>query len=218
MRVVIADDAALLRESLADALTHRGIDVVARVGDAAGLLTAVAATAPDLVIVDIRMPPTFSDEGLVVARTLRSRQPGLPILVLSHHVESTTALSLIRDDPAGIGYLLKDRISHLDELVAALERLVAGGSVIDPEVVAGLFGRRAGGRLDELTTREREVLGLMAEGRSNRGIADMLGVEEKTIEYHVGQIFGKLGLEVDPSDHRRVLAVLSWRADGERSQ
>ena len=218
MRVVIADDAALLRESLADALTHRGIDVVARVGDAAELLATVAATAPDLVIVDIRMPPTFTDEGLVVARTLRSRQPGLPILVLSHHVESATALSLIRDDPTGIGYLLKDRVSHLDELVAALERLVAGGSVIDPEVVAGLFGRRAGDRLDELTTREREVLGLMAEGRSNKGIAEALGVEEKTVEYHVGQIFGKLGLEVGPNDHRRVLAVLSWRADGGRSR
>jgi DNA-binding NarL/FixJ family response regulator len=217
MRVVIADDAALLRESLADALTHRGIEVVGRASDAAGLLRSVETTTPDLVIVDIRMPPTYTDEGLVVARRLRAERPGLPILVLSHHVESATALGLIRDDPAGIGYLLKDRISHLDELVSALERLVAGGSVIDPEVVAGLLGRRRGGPLDELTAREREVMGLMAEGRSNRGIAEVLGVEEKTVEYHVGQIFGKLGLELGPNDHRRVLAVLSWREDGGRT-
>lgn len=211
MNVVIAEDSDLLREALAAALRERGVEVPAVATSGAELESAVEHHPADAAIIDIRLPPTFTDEGLRLAAALRSRRRGFPVLLLSHHVEGGTALQLLRDDPAGIGYLLKDRVSHISELVGALERLVAGGSVIDPEVVSALIGRRRlRGPLDELTPRERDVLRLMAEGRSNRGIGQELGLEEKTIEHHVGQVFSKLGLEPTRNDHRRVLAVLAW--------
>ncbi len=217
MRVVIADDASLLRESLAGALAQHGVEVTGLAANAGELIALVERDAADLAIVDIRMPPTHTTEGLEAAAAIRSRRPGYPVLVLSHHVESGIALELLRDDPAGLGYLLKDRVTRIGELVAVLERLVAGGSVIDPEVVAGLIGRRRPpGPLDELTPRERDVLRLMAEGRSNRGIAEALGIEDKTIEYHVSQVFSKLQLEQGPLGHRRVLAVLAWLANVDR--
>ena len=164
-----------------------------------------------MVIVDVRMPPTHTTEGLEAAREIRRRHPRMAILVLSQYVETRYAIELIRDDPAGVGYLLKDRVMKLEDLADAVRRVAAGGSVIDPEVVARLLGRpRRHSPLDELTAREREILGLMAEGRSNQGIADRLVLELKTVEGHVGQIFGKLGLEPTPEGHRRVLAVLTF--------
>lgn len=211
MRVVIAEDSDLLRESLAAALAQHGVEVAGTASGEAELLAAVERATPDAAIIDIRMPPTFTTEGLRAAAAIRSRRPRFPVLLLSHHVEGGTALQLLRDEPAGVGYLLKDRVSHVAQLVAALERLVGGGSVIDPEVVSALIGRpRRPGPLDELTPRERDVLRLMAEGRSNRGIGQELVLEEKTVEHHVGQVFSKLGLEPGPNDHRRVLAVLTW--------
>jgi DNA-binding NarL/FixJ family response regulator len=211
VRVVIAEDSDLLRESLAAALGQHGIEVAGMVGAEAELVPAVERLVPDAALVDIRLPPTFTTEGLRAAAAIRERRPRFPVLLLSHHVEGGIALQLLRDDPAGIGYLLKDRVTHVAQLVSALERLVAGGSVIDPEVVSALIGRpRRPGPLDELTSRERDVLRLMAEGRSNRGIGQELSLEEKTVEHHVGQVFSKLGLEPGPNDHRRVLAVLTW--------
>jgi DNA-binding NarL/FixJ family response regulator len=211
MRVVIADDQALLRESLADALMTRGIDVVGRAGDPATLLAMLPAVAPDVAILDIRMPPTFTTEGLQLAATIRAAEPRPAVLMLSHHVETAVAMDLLRDDPAGVGYLLKDRITRIDTLVDALERLVDGGSVVDPDIVSRLLGRpREHDPLDELTPRERDVLRAMAEGRSNRGIAEALGIDDKTVEYHITAILGKLSLEADPADHRRVLAVLQY--------
>ena len=211
MRVILAEDSDLLRESLAAALAQRGVDVVGLASQEEQLISLVGELAPDAAIIDIRMPPTQTVEGLRAAAAIRERRPGFPVLLLSHHVEGGIALQLLREDPAGIGYLLKDRVTRIDQLVSALERLVAGGSVIDPEVVSGLIGRRrAPSALDELTRRERDVLALMAEGRSNRGIGQELALEEKTVEHHVGQVFSKLGLEPAAHDHRRVLAVLTW--------
>jgi DNA-binding NarL/FixJ family response regulator len=210
-RVVVADDAALLREGLAAGLSAEGFEVVGRAGDVDGLLAAVESESPDVVIVDVRMPPTHTTEGLAAARIIRRKHPGMAILVLSQYVETRYALELLRDDPAGIGYLLKDGVSRLEDLADSVRRVVAGGSVIDPEVVARLLGRpRRHSALDELTPREREILALMAEGRSNQGIAERLGLELKTVEGHVGQVFGKLGLEPAHEDHRRVLAVLTY--------
>jgi DNA-binding NarL/FixJ family response regulator len=210
-RVVVADDAALLREGLAAGLVSEGFEVVGRAGDVDGLLAAVERESPDAVIVDVRMPPTHTTEGLAAAHIIRRRHPGTAILVLSQYVETRYALELLRDDPAGIGYLLKDGVSRLEDLADSVRRVVAGGSVIDPEVVARLLGRpRRHSPLDELTPREREILALMAEGRSNQGIAERLGLELKTVEGHVGQVFGKLGLEPAHEDHRRVLAVLTY--------
>ena len=204
MRVVLADDQALLRESLAEALVARGIDVVGQAQDVAGLLALVDRERPDLAIIDIRMPPSHTVEGLEAASTIRARWPAVALLLLSHHVETSIAVDLLRDDPRSIGYLLKDRVTRIDILIDALHRLVAGGVVIDPEIIARLLGRRrAHDPLDELTGREREVLGAMAEGRSNRGIAEQLGIEDKTVEYHVTQILGKLGIESVGADHRR---------------
>ncbi len=209
-RIVLADDATLLREALAAALAASGFEVVGQAAEVEGLLRAVEASRPDVVVVDVRMPPTHTTEGLEAAREIRRRHPGMAILVLSQYVETRYALELIRDDPSGIGYLLKDRVTRLEDLGDAVQRVAAGGSVIDPEVVGRLLGRpRRHSPLDELTPREREILGLMAEGRSNQGIADRLVLELKTVEGHVGQIFGKLGLEPTPEDHRRVLAVLT---------
>ena len=216
MRVVIADDHALLRESLADALSARGFDVVGRAGDPDALLRLVEATRPDVAVIDIRMPPTFTDEGLRAAIAIRAMDPRPAVLVLSNHVETSIAVDLLRDEPRGMGYLLKDRVTRIDTLAEALERLHAGGSVVDPDVVARLLGRpREHRQLDELTPRELAVLGAMAEGRSNRGIAEHLGIESKTVEYHVTQILGKLAIEPAGGDHRRVLAVLAWLRDRE---
>ena len=223
MRVVIADDHALLRESLADALSARGFDVVGRAGDPDALLRLVEATRPDVAVIDIRMPPTFTDEGLRAAIAIRAMDPRPAVLVLSNHVETSIAVDLLRDEPRGMGYLLKDRVTRIDTLAEALERLHAGGSVVeiypllyDLRVVARLLGRpREHRQLDELTPRELAVLGAMAEGRSNRGIAEHLGIESKTVEYHVTQILGKLAIEPAGGDHRRVLAVLAWLRDRE---
>lgn len=210
-RIVLADDAVLLREALAASLAAAGFEVVGQADDAAGLIEAVERTAPDVVVVDVRMPPTHTTEGLEAAREIRRRHPGQPILVLSQYIETRYAVELVRDDPAGLGYLLKDRVTRISELAEAVRRVAAGGSVIDPEVVGRLLGRpRRHSPLDELTRREREILGLMAEGRSNQGIADALTLEIKTVEGHVGQVFAKLGLEPTNEDHRRVLAVLTF--------
>jgi DNA-binding NarL/FixJ family response regulator len=211
MKVVLADDQDLLRESMAEALGGRGIAVLGQAADVPSLLALVERSRPDAAVVDIRMPPSHTSEGLEAAVAIRHDHPGTAVLLLSHHVETSIAVDLLRDDPAGLGYLLKDRVSRIGTLVEALERLVAGGTVVDPEVVGRLLGRpRVKGPLDELTPRERDVLAAMAEGRSNRGIAEQLGIEEKTVEYHVTQIMGKLGIEGSAADHRRVLAVLTW--------
>jgi DNA-binding NarL/FixJ family response regulator len=210
-RVVLADDAILLREALAAVLAAAGFDVVGQAADVSTLLDLVDRKRPDVVIVDVRMPPSHTTEGLEAARQIRSVHPGMGILVLSQYVETRYAVELLRDDPSGIGYLLKNRVARLAELSDAVRRVAAGGLVIDPEVVARLIGRRRrDSPLDELTPREREILGLMAEGRSNPAIAEHLTLELKTIEGHVGVIFSKLGLEPTTADHRRVLAVLAY--------
>ncbi len=210
-RVVLADDHVLLRETLAESLLARGIDVAGQAADVPSLLDVVDRLEPDIAIVDIRMPPTHRLEGLEAAASLRERHPTLGILLLSHHVETAIAVDLLRDERAGIGYLLKDRVTRIEILVDAIERVAGGGMVIDPDVVTRLLGRRrARGPLDELTPRERDVLREMAQGRSNHGIATTLGIEDKTVEYHVGQILGKLGVEPDDADNRRVIAVLAW--------
>ena len=211
MRIVLADDADLLREALASALTSAGFDVVGQAADASELLALVDAMSPDVVVLDVRMPPTHTTEGLEAARTIRASHPGTAILVLSQYVETRYAIDLLREDPSGVGYLLKDRVTRVADLADAVRRVADGGSVIDPEVVARLLGKpRAHSPLDELTPREREILGLMAEGRSNQAIADRLVLELKTIEGHVRAIFSKLGLEPAAEDHRRVLAVLAY--------
>ena len=211
IRVMLADDAVLLREALAAALVAAGFDVVGQAGDVPSLLAGVERQRPAVVVVDVRMPPTHTTEGLEAARAIRARHPGTAILVLSQYVETRYAVDLIRDDPSGIGYLLKDRVTRVADLADAVRRVAAGGSVIDPEVVARLLGRqRRHSPLDELTRREREILGLMAEGRTNQAIADRLTLELKTIEGHVRAIFSKLGLEPTTEDHRRVLAVLAY--------
>ena len=211
MRIVIADDAVLLREGLARVLGENGHEVVAQVGDADALHDAVAALHPDLVVVDVRMPPTFTDEGTQAAISLRAENPDLCILVLSQIVEARHALRLFRETPEGFGYLLKDRVVDLDDFLDAVNRVGRGGTAIDPEVVAQLLGRRPeDDPLAELTPRELEVLGLIAEGRSNKAICAKLFLSPKTVETHVNSIFLKLGLLVAPDDHRRVLAVLAY--------
>ena len=215
LRIVLADDAVLLREALSAALAAAGFEVVGQAADAERLLALVDRLEPDVVVVDVRMPPTHTTEGLVAARRIREQRPGIGILVLSKYVETRHAVDLIRNDPSGIGYLLKDRVVRIDDIADAVRRVAAGESVIDPEVVSRLLGRpRAHSPLDELTRREREILGLMAEGRSNNGIAEALSLEPKTVEGHVGQIFGKLGLERETQDNRRVLAVVEYLRAG----
>src|SRR5262245_16888683 len=211
LRIVIGDDSVLLREGIARLLTEAGFDVVGQAGDAATLVGAVKAHHPDVAIVDIRMPPTHTDEGLRAADAIRAEHGnGIGILVLSQYVETTYALRLVTEGAGGMGYLLKDRISDLDEFSDAIKRVARGGSVIDPEVVAQLVGRRrARVPLDDLTEREREVLALMAEGRSNQAICDRLFLAPKTVEAHIANIFSKLELLPAPDDHRRVLAVLA---------
>jgi DNA-binding NarL/FixJ family response regulator len=211
VRVAIADDSALLRQGLARLLTDDGCEVVATVGDAAGLVRAVELDSPDAVIVDIRMPPTHTDEGIVAAQAIRARHPGVAILVLSSYLESEFATRLLNDVPARAGYLLKERVSDVGVVLDALRRLVDGECVIDPTIVSRLL-RRASHVVtgfDALTDREREVLALMAEGRSNGAISEKLFLSKKTVEAHVRSIFVKLDLAVSADDDRRVLAVLT---------
>jgi DNA-binding NarL/FixJ family response regulator len=211
IRIVLADDAVLLREALAAALAASGFEVVGQADDVPGLLALVEREQPDLAVVDVRMPPTHTTEGLEAARRIRAEHPRIAILVLSQYVETRYAVDLIRDDPAGVGYLLKERVMRLGDLTDAVRRVAAGGSVIDPEVVSRLLGRRRShSSLDELTSREREILAQMAEGRSNAAIAERLTLEVRTVEGHVRTIFSKLGLEPAIEDHRRVLAVLAY--------
>ena len=210
MRVIIADDEVLLREGLERLLTEAGFDVVGKVGTAEELHRKVDLTGPDVAIVDIKMPPTHTDEGLVAAEAIRDSHPQTGVLVLSHYLESRYAMRLVEQHPGGVGYLLKERVSDLAVLTDALARLHEGESVVDPTIVSRLVNRaRPASRLDELTEREREVLTLMAEGRSNKGICERLFLSPKTIEAHVKHIFMKLGIEESGDDHRRVLAVLA---------
>ena len=210
-RVVIADDSVLLREGVVRLLEEAGFEVAAQSGTADDLLRHVALHKPDVAIVDIRMPPTQTDEGLVAAREIRSRYPGTGVLVLSQYIEPGYALELLAEGAEGVGYLLKDRIADLEEFAGAVRRVGEGGSALDPAVVGQLVGRRrAEDPLDELTPREREVLGLMAEGRSNQAIAERLFVTLRAVEKHVTSIFTKLGLPASSDDHRRVLAVLAF--------
>jgi DNA-binding NarL/FixJ family response regulator len=211
MRVVIADDEVLLREGLERLLTEAGFKVVSKVGTAEELRRKVELTRPDVAIVDIKMPPTHTDEGLVAARELRESHPQTGVLVLSHYLESRYALQLLEHHPAGAGYLLKERVSDLAVLTDALGRLHEGECVLDPTIVSRLVNRaRPAGPLDDLTARERQVLALMAEGRSNRGICSRLFLSPKTVEAHVKHIFMKLGIDESPDDHRRVLAVVAY--------
>jgi DNA-binding NarL/FixJ family response regulator len=208
---VIADDAVLLREGIIRLLAENGHDVVAAVGDGPSLVSAVAEHKPDVSIVDVRMPPSHTDEGLRAAVQARATVPGTPVLVLSQYVEVSYADDLLADGRGGIGYLLKDRVSDVGDFLDGLSRVAAGGTVLDPEVVAQLFARRRrGDPLRMLTAREREVLGLMAEGRSNTAIAKHLVVTEGAVEKHVRNIFTKLDLPPDDEQHRRVLAVLAY--------
>jgi DNA-binding NarL/FixJ family response regulator len=210
MRVVVAEDSVLLREGLVRLLEEAGCAVVDAVGDGDALISSVERHRPDVAVVDVRMPPSFSDEGLRAAVEARRRCPGTAVLVLSQYVEESYAGELVADGRGGVGYLLKDRVSALEELSDALERVVSGGTVIDPEVVAQLMARRRRDPLDSLTPREREVLSLMAEGRSNAAIARQLVVSQGAVEKHVSNILVKLGLAQSGDDHRRVLAVLAW--------
>jgi len=211
---VIAEDSVLLREGLTRLLAEAGHDVVAAAAEAEEFLRAVAAQQPDAVVVDVRMPPTFSDEGLRAALVVRSSWPGIGVLVLSQYVEERYATELLSDRPQGVGYLLKDRVADLSQFLDALERVADGGSALDPEVVAQLLARSRH-PLASLTPRELDVLGLMAEGRSNSAIAAQLVIGEGAVEKHINSIFGKLGLAPADRDHRRVLAVLRYLGAGE---
>ena len=211
MRVVIADDSVLLREGLARVLTEGGFEIVAQAANADELRKAVRRFKPDIAIVDVRMPPTHTDEGARAAVEIRAEQPEVAILVLSQVIEAAHAMQLFSERPEGFGYLLKDRVLEIDDFLESVRRVGRGGTAIDPEVIGQLVGRRRDdGPLDELTAREREVLELMAQGLSNRGICEKLVISPKTVETHVNSIFLKLGLLQAPDDHRRVLAVLAY--------
>jgi len=211
MRVVVADDSVLLREGVVRLLTENGFDVVGQAGDAEDLIRKVRAHKPDVAVVDIRMPPTNTDDGLRAALEIRAELPDTGVLVLSQYVEEGYALDLVGDSAGGVGYLLKDRVADVDRFVDSVRRVADGGSALDPEVVSQFVGRaRRDDPLEELTPREREVLELMAEGRSNNAIAEHMVVTERAVEKHVTSIFGKLGLAPAPEDHRRVLAVLAF--------
>jgi DNA-binding NarL/FixJ family response regulator len=219
LRVVIAEDLALLRDGLIRILEAFDFEVVAAVDNGPSVLPALTAHRPDVAVVDVRLPPTFTDEGLQAAIRARTELPGLPILVLSQHVEQLYARELLSDRLGAVGYLLKDRVSHVDQFVDAVRRVAGGGTVMDPEVVAQLLAARGAAEpLAELTAREREVLGLMAEGRSNAAIAGRLYVTEKAVSKHINSIFSKLRLPPSNDDNRRVLAVLTYLdgADGRR--
>jgi DNA-binding NarL/FixJ family response regulator len=211
LRTVVADDSVLLRDGLVRLLTDSGFDVVAAVGDADGLLDAVTEHAPDLCLVDVRMPPTHTDEGLRAAIEIRRRHPDVAVLVLSQYVEERYAGELLTGDVAGIGYLLKDRVIDVDDFLVSLRRVANGGSAIDAEVVSQILGRsQRTSDLDRLTPRELEVLTLMAEGLSNGGIAERLVISHGAVEKHISNVFTKLGLDVEENSHRRVLAVLTY--------
>jgi len=211
MRVVLAEDSVLLREGLVRILREIGFDVVGQAGTAEEFLRDVQAQHPDVTIVDIRMPPTFTDEGLRAAQQVRALHPHIGVLVLSQYVEPEYAMELLADNAEGGGYLLKERVSNIDDFAAAVRRVAAGGSALDPTVVSQIVGRRCkDDPLAALTPREREVLGLMAEGRSNQGIAERLYITERAVEKHATNIFLKLQLPAAAEDHRRVLAVLAF--------
>jgi DNA-binding NarL/FixJ family response regulator len=211
VRIVVAEDSVLLREGIVMLLENAGFDVVGQAGDAEDLVRKVGAHRPDVAVVDVRMPPGNADDGLKAAILLRSRQPGLGVLVLSQYVEPAYAQALLADTAEGVGYLLKDRIGDVDRFIEAVRRVGSGGSALDPEVVRHLMGRHSGqDALAPLTARERETLELMAEGRSNRAICEAFGISERAVEKNVTSIFGKLGLTHTPDDHRRVLAVLAY--------
>lgn len=215
MQVVIADDAVLIRSGIAALLAEEGIDTVGQAADADELLAVLATAEPDAAIVDIRMPPTHTDEGLVAARRIRKEHPGVAVLVLSQHLDSSYAMRLVEEGPAGAGYLLKERVAQASTLADALRRLVAGECVIDPAIVSRLLLRaRRNDPLEALTPREREVLALMAEGHSNSALCRLLSLSAKTVETHVGHVFTKLGLLDEGDSHRRVLAVLAWLSRG----
>ena len=211
MRVVIADDAVLIREGVAHLLTESGVEVVDQVGDADALLTSVRDLNPDVALIDIRMPPSHTDEGLRAAREIRSRYPETAVLVLSQHLEPAYALRLVEDRPEGVGYLMKERVGRVQQLLDAVQRVAAGECVVDRALVDELLARRR--RVDpisELTPREREILALMAEGRSNQGICRTLWLSPKTVETHIRGAFAKLGIKEASEDNRRVLAVLTY--------
>jgi DNA-binding NarL/FixJ family response regulator len=211
VRVALADDAALMREGLARVLTDAGVEIAAQVGTADALLAAVEELRPDVAVVDIRMPPTWSDEGLAVAEEIRLRFPNVGVLLLSQYVEAAYALRLLAGGSERIGYLLKERVLDVDDLLAALERVAAGETVVDPALVSQLLERRrVDSPLDQLTPREREVLSLMAEGLTDRGIAERLYLTPNTVETHIRHIIGKLGLPATHADNRRVRAVLAY--------
>jgi DNA-binding NarL/FixJ family response regulator len=214
MQVVIAEDSVLLRAGIERLLADEDIEVVAAVEDGEGLLVAVSEHRPDLAIVDVRMPPTFTDEGLRAALTAREQLPGLPVLVLSQYVEERYAVELLAGGAGGVGYLLKERVADVAEFVDAVHRVAGGGTCIDQEVIAQLMARGRRNPIDVLTPREREVLGLMAQGLSNVAIAKSLTVSDGAVEKHVGNIFSKLGLEPSPEEHRRVRAVLTFLERG----
>jgi len=211
MRVVIADDAPLIREGVARLLAENGVDVVDQVGDADAALASVRDLRPDVALVDIRMPPTHTDEGLRAAREIRSRYPGTAVLVLSQHLESDYALQLVEEKPERVGYLMKERVGRVEQLLDAVQRVAAGECVVDRAVVDELLARRRRvNPVEELTSREREIIALMAEGRSNQGICRALWLSPKTVETHIRGAFAKLGIKEAPEDNRRVLAVLAY--------
>ena len=213
MRVLIAEDLALLREGLAQLLTAHGFEVVAAVEDGAGLAARLVEARPDVSIVDVRLPPGNADEGLRAAIEARRIVPGLPVLILSQYVERLYAAELLADAAGGVGYLLKDRIGDVSDFVDAVRRVAAGGTVMDPEVIARMVTGKPPDRLASLTAREREVLSVVAEGRSNKAVAAALVISEKSVSKHVANIFAKLGLPPGEDDHRRVLAVIAHLGD-----
>lgn len=223
MRVIIADDSLLLREGLARILAEGGVEVVGQAADGEELLRLVGRAEPDAAIVDIRMPPTYTDEGIRAAHQIRAAHPGVGVLVLSQYLETIYAVKLLAEGAGGVGYLLKDRVSDLLEFAEAVKRVTRGETVVDPEVVNRLVNRRRDNDpLAALTDRERAVLELMAQGRSNQAVGERLFMSQKTVETHVGRIFAKLGLEATPDDHRRVMAVVmylrgapAWDEEGE---
>ncbi len=211
LRIVIAEDAAIMRDGLTQTLTRRGHDVVAAVDDAAALLDAVASFKPDVAVIDVRMPPTHTDEGLRAARSIRSEHPGVGVLVFSQYVEARSAAELIAGAPGGVGYLLKDRVADVGEFIEAIRRVAHGGTVLDPEVISQMLGAsRRADSLAALTPREREVLGLIAEGRSNTAIAEALVITGGVVEKHIASIFAKLGLAPSDTDNRRVIAAIKY--------
>jgi DNA-binding NarL/FixJ family response regulator len=217
VRVLIADDSALIREGLRQILPAHGFEIAGAVADVPSLFEGIEETNPDAALIDIRMPPTYSNEGIIAANTIRERFPSLGVIVLSQHIDADYALTLIRSDPGYCGYLLKDRITDINILADAIGRVVGGGTVIDEELINLLLRRpAASSRLDELTTREREILGLLAQGLTDRGIGETLWLTPKTVETHIRHILAKLNLPTDGTHNRRVLAVLTYLRENSR--